>query len=101
MRCPRPAVKLRLSVILFPVSVGGGGGGEKQRKDKRNNKENDKGKIRSHGGAAPPSSASTPAGSYSPVVTPLKISKHGRALDYHDAHNGRQVYSRMREEVHD
>ena len=34
-------------------------------------------------------------------VTPLKISKHGRALDYHDAHNGRQVYSRMREEVND
>ena len=34
-------------------------------------------------------------------VTPLKISKHGRALDYHDAHNRRQVYSRMREEVND
>ena len=30
-----------------------------------------------------------------------KISKHGRALDYHDAHNGRQVYSRIREGVND
>ena len=29
------------------------------------------------------------------------MSKHGRALDYHDAHNGRQVYSRMREGVND
>ena len=30
------------------------------------------------------------------IVTPLKMSKHGRALDYHDAHNGRQVFSHER-----
>ena len=30
------------------------------------------------------------------AVTPLRISKHSRALNYHDAHNGRQVFSQKR-----
>ena len=33
---------------------------------------------------------------YWPGVTPLRISKHGRALDYHDEHDGRQVFSHKR-----